>query len=213
MASGASRDHTDAAIPLAAVAIDRLQVSLHVRRNAREGDRLAVGQRDVERQAAALVGAQHVVGHRDDQRLDRRQTVRHARIGHARDGELQRRIRVVVFAADGRHRGTGDDQGPISGDSVHSPVNADYPPGRAAECIIAGVPDMHPTGCEDDYEKADELLPYVATDKGTLEAETAALVAENRAAIEAVAQALFGDETLDPDEQGVIISSVDEGDD
>lgn len=117
----------------------------------------------------------------------------------------------VSLNSDNHRLGVSRGEGPwCTGARDEDYIRALYA-GRAAECLVA--PDLHPEGCLGDYEEADALLPFVSTDKATLEADAANLVAKHRAEIEAVADALFEEDTLDDDDQETIILSVEEGDD
>lgn len=83
--------------------------------------------------------------------------------------------------------------------------------GLAAERLVA--PESGPEhGAWGDYERAAEILGCDEP-AAHLEEQAAALVQTNRAAIEAVAEALLRDEILPDDEHHVVIDAVDEGQD
>ncbi len=86
--------------------------------------------------------------------------------------------------------------------------------GLAAQRLVeldAGVED----GAMDDYEKADAVLAsgHVEKSRESLECRAADLVSRHRAEIDAVATALEAEETLDGDEQEMIILAVEEDED
>lgn len=83
--------------------------------------------------------------------------------------------------------------------------------GLAAERLVN--PNADAASADDDYERAAALLPFVARDQATLEADAARLVVQYRAQIEAVADALFAAETLQDDTPCVIMDAVAAGED
>lgn len=132
----------------------------------------------------------------------------HAVIAYRLDFELG----PVTIAPDGSHLGVSNSEGEwMDGSRDEQAILVRYA-GLAAERLIdpdARVED----GAMDDYERADELLKagYVPKDMATLEREAADLVTQHRPEIEALAEALLEEETLDDDEQSAVIESSDQG--
>lgn len=68
-------------------------------------------------------------------------------------------------------------------------------------------------GAWDDYEKADALLPSCSHTKAELEASAAEFVQRERAAVDALADALIERETISGDLAQIVVDAVDEGED
>jgi hypothetical protein len=69
--------------------------------------------------------------------------------------------------------------------------------GLAAARLIKPRLGVKAGGASNDYAQARRLLPLVKTDRKALEARAAALIADNRAMVEAVAELLLAEETAD----------------
>jgi len=83
--------------------------------------------------------------------------------------------------------------------------------GLAAARLIVPDQTVDGGGATSDYERANELLQFVSADLATLESSAADLIREHRTKVDAIAELLLEEKTVDEEDLELICIAIEEG--